>query len=194
MGGFSLLETMVVVAMLGVLAALAVPSVLPEVARARMDGAADGMAALVARARMEAVTSRRCVRFRLDGDRTAIVERRNAFECDAAAGVRAIDADRGAWIEVTKLVVRDHDLRVALSPAPSESGPDAVAAEMRFRPTGRLYSRDQDVQDDDAVVVVTNVASGDFKKVLVEAHGLVCTLDRNTDPLGAGNDLRCPGS
>ncbi len=198
MGGFSLLETMVVVAVLGILAALAVPNVQPEVRRAQTDGAADATAAFVARARTEAVTARRCVRVWASDDRTLVMERLNAFDCDSfeAADPPRIDPARGLWIEVTKLVLDQHALTVSFDPAPREQGPraGAVTAELRFRPTGRLYSRDDDVTNDDGVLRISERAAPSFRKVLVEAHGLVCVLDRNTDPQGVGNDLGCPRS
>jgi prepilin-type N-terminal cleavage/methylation domain-containing protein len=198
MGGFSLLETMVVVAVLGVLAALAVPNVLPEVRRARIDGAADATAAFLGRARTEAVTARRCVRVYPRDERTLVMERLNSFDCDSfdAADPPRIDPARGLWIEVTKLVLDSGALRVALDPAPPEQGPrpEGVAAELRFRPTGRLYSRDDDVTRDDGVVRISDRDAPAYRKVLVEAHGLVCVLDRDTEPQGTGNDLACPRS
>lgn len=201
-GGFSLLETMIVVAVLGVLAALAVPSVLPQVQRAQLDGTADAVAAFLARGRTEAMTSRRCVRFRLASERTAVLERLNAFDCDSfdATPPPAIDPSRGTWIEIAKLVVDRTNLALSFDPAPSELGPRAegATAEIRFRPTGRIWSRDDmvadplAVADDDGVVKVRDDAARAYRKVLVESQGLVCMLDRNADPAGVGNDLRCP--
>src|SRR3990172_9997317 len=59
---FTLLEMMVVVAILGVFFALAVPVLTPEVHKAQLDGASDVVASFVARARSQAMESKRCTR------------------------------------------------------------------------------------------------------------------------------------
>ncbi len=58
--GFSLIEVMVVVAIIAVIAAVAVPNLLPEVHKAHVAGGAEIVAAAVARARGEAMLSKRC--------------------------------------------------------------------------------------------------------------------------------------
>src|SRR5687767_3634267 len=63
---FSLIETMIVSSIIMVLAAIAVPQLLPEVQKAHLDGAAEATAAFLARARNEAMLSKRCVRVWVD--------------------------------------------------------------------------------------------------------------------------------
>jgi type IV fimbrial biogenesis protein FimT len=82
----TLLEMLVVVAIIGILAAVATPAVEPAVKRARLRGAAEEVAGFIDDARHRAVTQGRCFRVRVVGGDTLILERRSSVDCvDLAA-------------------------------------------------------------------------------------------------------------
>lgn len=194
---FSLIEMMLVVAILAVLAALAVPAMGPQVDLTRLEGTTEAIASLLSRAQAEAMASKRCVRVRIDGARV-VAERLNTYDCDVSPGTAPlIDASKPRWVEVAALRI-DGSLSVEFDPVPSETAAAAIGEmdQIRFRPSGRLFSADTTITDDDGVVKVTHTGMSagpaSTKKVLVEAQGLVCVLDRGTDPTGTGNNLGCP--
>lgn len=199
MRAFSLIEMMLVVGILAVLAAIAVPAMGPYVDTAKLEGSADALASLLARAQGEAMASKRCTRVRLDDDHTAIAERLNSFDCDVDPSTLVL-TDRPQWIEFERLEVTEGVIEMEFDPVPPETAAAALGGaepdQFRFRPSGRLFSSDVDVTNDDGVVTLTHTSmpSGmaDTKKVLVEAQGLVCILDRGVDPGGAAPDFTCP--
>jgi prepilin-type N-terminal cleavage/methylation domain-containing protein len=216
--GFSLIEAMVVVAMLAVLAGLAVPVFLPEVKKAQLDGAAEAVASFIHTARADAINQHRCVRVRIRRVQppSLVAELLNTFDCDGATAFNPADvqnptnaprveASKPVWVQLRSLDLSGPQLRVDFSPAPSDSDVGGEAAgsvaadgpELRFRPTGRVYSRNLVVDDDDAVLRLAHAtlpAGQDFKSVLVEAHGMMCVLPRGVTPSAGANpnDLRCP--
>lgn len=199
MRAFSLIEMMLVVGILAVLAAIAVPAMGPYVDAAKLEGSAEAVASLVARAQAEAMTAKRCTRIRLDDDHTVVAERLNSWDCDVDSTTLILAASP-QWIEVDRLVVAEGIIEVEFDPVPSETTAAALGGtevdQVRFRPSGRLFSADVDVTDDDGVLKLThtNMSGGlaDTKKVLVEAQGLICVLDRGVDPDGTSPNFRCP--
>lgn len=89
---FSLLEAMVTVAIVGIIASLALPSVLPLRDAARLLGSADLVATTIVRARLEAMAQKRCVRFTLPTPSSFDIEMLNTFDCDVdpASAPRAV--------------------------------------------------------------------------------------------------------
>jgi prepilin-type N-terminal cleavage/methylation domain-containing protein len=216
---FSLVEAMVVVALIGVIAALAVPRLLPEVQKATLEGGAENVASFIARARAEAVRSKRCVRVFIPSTATfnVVAERLNNFDCDVAPqtlpGGIGIDGTANVWLEFARLRLDSDRLVVSLSQVPSSCNPAPgssagtpvgfTGAEIRFRPNGRIFSNDNGAvparfRNDDAVLTVTHSAlggAGNTKKVLVDGNGLVCVFPRGADPpAGAGGlpNMVCP--
>lgn len=219
--GFSLLEAMVTVAILGIAMSVALPQILPEVQKAQLDGAGEKVAAFLARARTEAMTSRRCVRVYIEGAaqparHRLVMERLNSFDCDDdPVTAPKNDGSGDVWKRLAILDLERDTLELSFDPGipAAERPPDFLTAtanfaqnsEARFRPSGRLYSRIVNLpaypaalRDDDVVVrinhlrMVPSMASQNFKKVLVDAHGLICVLPRGSNPSGTGNNLTCP--
>jgi prepilin-type N-terminal cleavage/methylation domain-containing protein len=215
--GFTLLEAIVTLAILGVVAALAIPNLLPAVQQATLDGSGESVAAFLARARSEAMTTKRCVRVWIPSTAThdLVAERLNTFDCDRTPatlpGGLGIDGTARVWIEFARLRPDSTTLQLTLRQAPSSStatapAPGSVAgtpagfpgAEIRFRPNGRVFSNDAatNLTDDDAVVVVRHprLPTSDFKAVLVDGSGLICALPRGGEPAvdGAAPNFKCP--
>jgi prepilin-type N-terminal cleavage/methylation domain-containing protein len=215
--GFTLLEALVTVAIVGIVAALAVPNLLPEVQKATLDGGGENVAAFLSRARAEAMTGKRCVRVWLPSSSRseAVAERLNSFDCDATPatlpGGAGIDGTTKVWIEFARLRLDSTALALGFRQAPSSSTAAALAPgsavgspvgftgdELRFRPNGRVFSNDATttLTDDDAVLVLRHPQLGatGFKVVLVEGNGLICVLPRGVEPTvdGAAPNFRCP--
>jgi prepilin-type N-terminal cleavage/methylation domain-containing protein len=190
---FSLLEMMVVVAILGIIAALAVPNLLPSVQIAAVQAAGHAVGGFVTQARIAAMSERRCTRVRiLSATRPPILvsERLNSFDCEDPTTAPLIFPGEPLWIETNRLRLERDPLVLALAPAPSDT-----PSEIRFRPSGRSYSADGDLADDDAVITVTHpqlTAGPNVVRTVVDGPGPICTLARGAQPIGSGNTLSCP--
>lgn len=189
---FSLLETMIVVAMLGVIATLAVPNLQPMLKSEGLVAAGASVAGFVTQARVRAMTDRRCVRVRIDSatnPAVLVAEKLNAFDCENPSAP-LIESTAPLWTEVARLRLEQETLVLSLAPAPSDT-----PGELRFRPSGRLFSADDDLNDDDAIVQVRQPAlppSLNLIRVVVDAPGPVCALPPGAAASGAGNSLGCP--
>jgi prepilin-type N-terminal cleavage/methylation domain-containing protein len=196
MRGFSLIEVMVAVAILGIFAALAVPSLLPEVHKAQLNGAAESAAGFLARARAEAMLSKRCVRVRVDaGPPTELVmERINSFDCELAAPTAPfIDGSANPFIELARLKPESPSVTFTLSVPPATPG-----GELRIRPNGRSFSAlgsaALGLNNDDAVFNVRHpliTAGSDTRRILYDGNGLICAAARG-QALAGGPDFSCP--
>jgi prepilin-type N-terminal cleavage/methylation domain-containing protein len=177
---FSLLETMVVVAILSVVAAIALPDLLPVVKTHRLAGALHGTAGFVARARQEAMSRRRCVRVRLADSHTLVMELLNSYDCDAPDNTVRIDPAASLYVELATL--RHEGLGVAFSRVPTAQ-PANEPAQLRFRPSGRLWAIDGTgltAPAADSGVLVVTTSGQPARGVIVESQGLICTVNTIT--------------
>jgi len=211
---FSLIEVMIVVAIISIAAALAVPDLLPEVHKAHMSGAAELVAASVARARNEAMVTKRCVRMWVDSTdpRRLVTERLNTFDCDSAPGTLpagfggvGLDGVNRIWSPVAQANVESDLLSLTMDAPADTTACDTATGSVSgtptgfncthliFRPNGRLYTRDLD-ENDDALITITHPAIPQTKSVLVNSNGLICTYRLGQAPIvGAGvGDFVCP--
>ena len=214
--GFTLLEAMITVSILGIIAAIALPNMLPEVQKATLEGGVDAAASFIARARSEAMTTKRCVRIWIPSKalNQIVAERLNNFDCDntpaslpGGAGV-GIDGTAVVWAEFAALRLDSAQLRVAITQAPTSSKQAALAPgsaigtplgfigdEIRFRPNGRVFSDDTILTDDDAIVSVTHQGLvGKSKQILIDGNGLICSCGLDVRPPvdGAAPNFKCP--
>jgi prepilin-type N-terminal cleavage/methylation domain-containing protein len=207
MRAFSLIEMMVVVAIIGVVAALAVPSLLPEIHKAQLNGAADGAANMLARARTEAMASRRCTRVVVQDPgattgRRLAVERLNNFNCESPAAGTRINAGQNLWVEIDWLVPESNNVTYTFAGGDGGQWPTEPGGnELRFRPNGRVFSAGtldsnpaDDLTNDDAVLVVkhSQLASGATVRILVDGNGLICAMPRGVPPPGGPANFSCP--
>lgn len=164
--GYSLIETMVVVAILGVMAAIAVPDLTPLLQKVKQNAAAGEAIQFVDRARRMAVNEGRCYRVRLDGD-ALVIERRSHGDCVNVGG----SADTG-W-DAAVATLRPSAPGIGFAIATLDTAPGSV---LIFRPSGRLRGDgDLRVSDDGARLVVSSAALPNRKLVLlVTAAGRTC--------------------
>ena len=212
---FSLIEVMVVVAILAVVSAIAVPNLLPEVNKAHINGGADVVAAAIARARGEAMLSKRCVRVWVDTTQRnrLVTERLNTFDCDqrpgtfpAGFGGVGLNGVNQVWAPSASVALDNQSLIISFTSTPSDTSSCSVATgsvagtpagfacqQLIFRPNGRLWTTDPD-QDDDAVLNIAHPTLPTSKSILVNSNGLICTYRLGQAPVvGSGpQDFICP--
>lgn len=213
---FSLIEVMVVVAIVGILAALAAPSLLGEVQKAKLQASTDTVAAFLLRAQNEAMVSRRCVRVRVTAPQSLVADRLDTFDCDndpvsaSRISTSAAPAAGNLFVPVATLNLDTRSVAVTFdgtlgSRVPDESkaatpAPGGTGNEIRFRPNGRVFSSDTNLNDDDAILVLRHATLavgglGNQQKILVNGHGLLCVLKRGIDPPAAASgapNFDCP--
>jgi prepilin-type N-terminal cleavage/methylation domain-containing protein len=161
--GFSLIEVMTVVVILGLIAVMAVPTFEPVTRRQKVDGALDSVSAFVGRARALAITSGRCVRVRLQTTLPArlVAESLNIYDCldstsDPVPTPRIDGTAPNAanlWKTAFEMRLEEKGIEVSFNDGANNyfpivtyphagwnvPGPVANAA-LIYRPTGRLWS------------------------------------------------------
>jgi prepilin-type N-terminal cleavage/methylation domain-containing protein len=208
---FSLIEVMIAVALIGILAAIAGPRLLPEVHKAQLDAAGESVAAFVARARTEAMLSKRCVRVYIVAPRTFVAERLNKFDCDDnPLTAPEIQSGAGTWIKFATMTLDSAAVTPtwatiptatnnAAGPGDSGAGAPSPAALgnhfLRFRPSGRVYGNNLTYTDDDAELLFTHarlsaVGNQNQKRLLVKGNGLTCLSKRGVSFTASA----CPAS
>lgn len=194
-----MIEVMLVVGILGVMASLAVPLLVPEVHKAQLNGDTEAVANFIARVRAEAMRSKRCTRIVLDGTGKLLTAHRlNSFNCDDTTPTELIDPTdpSGAFIEIDRLAPESPNVTYSTPTLPAHPG-----GEIRFRPNGRVFSNDAlanvpVLTNDDAIVVVTHLrlpstANRNSRRILVNSNGLICAHDRGVLPTGGPTDFNC---
>lgn len=153
MRGFSLVETLVLAAVLAALVAIAAPSLAPVLWRSQLRQSGELLASAVHEARREAVVTGRCVRIRPEGERRVVVEKLNAFDClgDPRAASRVDDGVLWQLVSARTLELPP-PVRVRLdvdrTPPITRRGappPATGQAELRFLPDGTLLADDDGV-------------------------------------------------
>lgn len=197
MRGFSLIEAMIAVAMLGIFAALAVPSLVPEVHKAQLGGDTESAANFIARARAEAMISKRCVEVLVNaGPPTELIMRRvNSFDCETATPATPfIFGTTDPFIQLARLVPESPSVSFSLA-----EDPLWPAGRLRIRPNGRSASTNggatPTLTDDDAVFDVTHArlpAGQNTRRILYDSNGLMCVTARGQALAGSSPDFSCP--
>lgn len=185
--GFSLIEMMAVVAILGVIAAMAVPTFAPITRRQRVESSVDVVAEFVARARLLAVTSGRCVRVRIATPSPVrlVAEKLNIYDCmdSGADPVSTPRADGTApivsnlWLPAFEMTFDERSIRVTFNddgtPRQPLRGGGATLPPLSanwfvpndemlvYRPTGRLWSDHDPVTSQDPTTVGNGIYDDD---------------------------------
>jgi prepilin-type N-terminal cleavage/methylation domain-containing protein len=170
---FTLLESMVTVAVLGIVAALALPNLTPMIHRLQLSRAGSAVAAFVSQAQTRAMADRRCTRVRVVAGEL-VSEVANVFDCgdslNAAETIATATRITGVALDPPWLPIRtlafEHNLAVSFA----GGTPVELPGELRFRQSGRVWSSDQTVMH----------------------YGRICSHPAgNTAPIAAGTSS-CP--
>jgi type II secretion system protein H len=176
----TLLEMMVVVAMLGILAAIAVPNVQPAVRRAKLRAAAEEIAGFLDDARHRATSQGRCFRVRVVGSNTLLMERRSSVDC--------VNLAADSW-EAAERTRQMPGFTLTPTSVPAVAGDEVLV----FRPNSRLRgngTRTATVYG--ARVAITMDATPEQAAVTVTRTGRICTT-LSTGPLPAlAAPVECP--
>jgi type II secretion system protein H len=127
--GFSLLEVLVVIAVIGTVAAISVPSTLGALRRYRLDGTSREVAAQIATARLQAVTTNRAMRVRLN--------------CPAANQYRVVEVTGDAAID--SALDRCDTTAYAYPDADPATRPD-LDGPLRFMAQGTSFGAVQEIE------------------------------------------------
>ncbi len=167
--GFTLLEMMIVVSILGVLAALAVPDLSPAVHNAKLRSSLDEVVNFLERARRNARAEGRCHRVEVQGNTTMVMSRRDTADCFTAA-----DLGTG-WTEVARASVPAQGMTYDMETTAAVAAP-ASEKFIIFRPNGRLRGDgDLDVKDDGGRIYVTYDKTANIGvDVIVTSFGRIC--------------------
>ncbi len=166
--GFTLLEMMVVVSVLGLLAAIAVPDLTPAIHNARLRASVDEVRNFAERARRNARAEGRCYRVRVEGDSALVMDRRTHADCFTDALL-----DTG-WSEVMRAQVMGPGFKYFMETVPADAPPAARA--IIFRPNGRLRGDgDLDVEDDGGRIYIESEQMGNVgMDVVITSFGRIC--------------------
>lgn len=183
--GTSLIEMLIVVSLLGIIAALATPAMQPTVAEFRQFSSATAVAAFLDDARRRAVAEGRCTRVRLSGGKL-VTERRTGTDC--------VNLTRDGWTAAEMQLGLDGPVQVTLEGVTTPAGVTASDHVIVFRPNGRLYGDgDLDTSDDGARVVLKETQAVHFRGVVITAQGRVCLRNYGSTlpAVGAAGALTC---
>ncbi len=165
--GFTLLEMMVVVGLLGLLAAIAVPDLTPAIHNARLRAAGDDVVSILERARRSARAEGRCYRVRVDGG-ALVMDRRTHADCFTTSLLS------GDWEQVATSGVPINGVSYDIETLPIDA--PIEARQIIFRPNGRLRGDgDLDVEDDGARVYITSERMGPVgMDIAITSFGRLC--------------------
>lgn len=169
--GTSLIEMLVVVSLLGIISALAVPNIAPTAASYRLHAQTAELAAVIDQARRRAVSEGRCYRVRLSGG-SIVVEGRNSSDC--------VNLNLDGWNTRSAIMGRDGTTVFTVQSLTDASGVTAADHRIVFRPNGTLWGDgDLTVTDDGARILLTNTSAPEQRAVIIQATGRVCTRNHN---------------
>ena len=166
---FTLLETMVVVAILGIIASLAVPNLTPMVKSSRLQGDTERVAAFLEAVRARTMSEQRCFMVTVSGS-TVFATRRSSPDC---VNLGADGWDNPSTMSMTV------DVGSTLRLGSADALPSGLAADQRmiFRPNGRLRGdADFDGSEEIARIVVGATGLTQQNVVLVTPFLRVCTI------------------
>lgn len=181
--GFTLIEVMIVVALVGIIVALAMPSLRPLSDVNKLTGRAEVIAGFVDDARRLSYNLGVCHKLRLNSGDLELLQRSHS-DCTSVATDTAAD-----WDGVARRTQQGGN---GFLYAIKATG--TLTDEIVLRPSSRLYGDgDLDVSDDGARITVRYSNTGRFKSIDITPLGRVCVRDwGTTDPPMPTGALTCP--
>lgn len=175
---------MVVVAMLGVLAALAIPNLIPMTQQVRLQGDAARVAAFLEAVRARALAEQRCFMVTVSG-RHVFASRRASPDC--------VNLGADAWDSGTLSMTVENGTTLRLGSA--DALPVGLPADQRMilRPNGRLRGDgDLDPSEEIARIVVGQTGLPAQHVVLVTSFLRVCVIPGAAAAPALSTATRCP--
>lgn len=158
--GVTLLEMMVVLGILSIVAAVAVPNLKPLLDQQKVRGVGDEVAGYLDRARRLAYGTGRCTRVSVVGD-TMRLHRHSNDNC--------IDLN-GSWVDMGNILRAPPGVTLGIE---NLDGSDVII----FRPSGRMRGTaapDYDITNDGARVTVNGSTANRWTEVQMTANGRIC--------------------
>jgi Tfp pilus assembly protein FimT len=180
-------EVMVVVAIVGVIAALAAPNLVPMAKMNRLYGMGETVAAFLDATRRRAVGDSRCYRVIAAGAGTLSAQRRTVGDC--------VNLDDTNWVEVQTLVREASSMSFALDSLTQATVP-AANFHIVFRPNGRLVG-DGDIDssnaDDGARVALSDTEVPlSVRAIVITANGRICHFGAGVPLAALASPVNCP--
>lgn len=176
-----MIEVMIVVAIVGILASLAVPSLLGVAKANKVRSAVQEAAAVLDEARARAAAENRCFRVRASDASTLVIERRSTADC--------IDLGRDGWDAPVRTLKMPSEFELKITDTASVSGDDKIV----FRPSGRLRGDGSLTKTEyGARLEVKLRSAADIATVDVTRMGRLCTALRGASVGALANPVRCP--
>ncbi len=185
--GVTLIEVMIVVAIIGIVAAIATPNLQPVLQNQKLVAAGEEVAALVERARRKAYNEGRCYRVRVSGDNLVLQRKggNNGANCKGDAG--GFDISSHTW-EAAIATVRPETGAISFG-IDTNYGQDEII----FRPSSRLRGDGDHVSDDRAQVTAEHALLGKGIAFRVTPVGRICRVPFDgSAPSVAAAVAECP--
>jgi type II secretion system protein H len=180
-----MIEVMIVVAIVGILASLAVPSLLGVAKVNKVRTAAQDVAAVLDEARTRAGAEGRCFRVRASTTTTLIIERRATVDC--------VDLTKDSWEAPIKTVKFPNDFTITTSSTAAANTTTTASDAIVFRPSGRLRGNGTLTTDEYGARVQVKLNSvGEFATADVTRLGRICVATRGSSNTALAAPVKCP--
>lgn len=176
---------MIVVAILGVIAALAVPNLLPMVQQVRIQGDTERVAAFLEAVRARALSEQRCYMVTVSGN-NVFAARRSSPDC--------VNLGADSWASPPTMST-SVEAGTTLRLGSGDALPAGLAVDQRmiFRPNGRLRGDgDLNPNEEIARIVVGQTNGTRESVVLVNSFLRICTIPGTTTAPALSTSTRCP--
>lgn len=176
-----MIEVMIVVAIVGILASLAVPSLLGVAKVNKVRSAVQEVAAVLDEARARAGAENRCFRVRATTTRALVIERRSTVDCT--------DLTLDGWDAAVRTLQLPNDFTLTTSDTAGVTANDRIV----FRPSGRLRgSGALTTTEYGARVHVKLNSTNEVAVVDVTRMGRICASTKGSSAPALAAPVTCP--